>query len=1607
MSRMTSCLANLGLVLCAVLVAGCPGGPVLSVSQTVFVLTNKADTDSFTILNRGGGVLTWSIDAAEVPAWLNVTVSSLVLVGQCQDEAPPGAPVPGPIDAPCWTSPSSVLTGVVGGGVESASLTLKLNDVANDFEEAPPLGEFSIVSNGGTQRIAVALRLVAEGELVVEPLELDFGPVASESAFTVTNGGTEVLSWRIDSIEVDQGAGWLDIVEGSPRENDLTSGTDTVRVSADRTDLEPGDYTGRITVTSDGGEAVVEVAMTVAEPLPPTLAVVPDSLTFETNDEDEAAIAIDNVGAGSLTWTVRDDLPAWLEVAPRSGLTMAEVDLATVSVDAAALAGGVYTHTIAVTSADLNGVDTGSDQVAVTLTVPDPVPELSVSPLSFELGITSPTDFFRIENAGTGQLDWSLTVNDAWLSIEAGDPTAGSVRRDVATIDFVADATMLPPGVTDGTISVTSNGGDATLAIRIDVPPPTLAVVPTVLDFSTNATERLVAIFNSGSGSIDWSIANLGAFPPWMSLASGSPTSGTLSGDETAGVRVRVDRTGLAAGPYAFDSPGMVVADDSAGDPVVPTVAVAVRMVVAERPVISVDTGTDVDGVPHVDLDGVPFLPMGLDETATFGIENIGSGTLNWQIDDAFFPAWLSLDALGPEGVDAGDAPFAVTVTIDREGLVFGPKSHTIFIESNDPDNPRQKVKVEMQVPKVVLIRTKPGQGENEGIDLGTTDSTSVFGVANFGDPGTELDFRVESNKPWLLAFPLQGRSTGVVNPIINQVFEVVNIAIDRTGLEGTGGTGEFTIFAVNAEGKRDDTIAEPKVVKVSARAAELFIESPAARLRVPSLVRFILLMRNLRFESIALPNELLPGFEEDFFLNEDDIPLEGMETEQFLTSADNLKTDIVILLDYSGSMHAAAQLAQSTYEILEDQGQLATFLEADPSTFDGFVDSDDPLQFIYEVCVESLLAELPEHYDVALMEFHDRSQPPRLRTDEGFIRNDAAGRARIVAALRDIRVTDHGATEFTSAILDAMIELLLEINPVPSTDRVVPVTPFDDTDQRGIILISDGRLTTGPVPVGDTALFLRAARVRLFGLAWGDQFNAGPMAALATETGGHVYITVSKDVGLLDQGGKPFLAPSIDTVYDWCNDASADATNLCDLSISKDLKSQVVLSYVTLSVEDSLVSRLSAAFNDPNDGNEEIECRLAEQGSISGELVQELLVAEVVGDVNLGQIALDSAGIAEDGTATVFVYVDYMPRDIVELDLTIGADDAAVAATMQVTRVFSDEGGLFASDWELSLDGVLIAAGVPAIGPGVYTVSAPEPVQYGAFGNLLRLDFTVPDGVPSFRVQVTGVTPSTQSTEIRVFTHADSMLIERIAVLDRLPRAPSFPTPEINPTIVDFGADLNQAQFTIRNVGGSHFARGVALFWEIVGKDTPAFGVTALPFEGLLVGTDEVVPVTLTLDRNVYPPGDRNISILLSYANGVQLESRFIPLILSTFIRPPVLTIASDDFLPVGSTTLNFGTDEDALSFNVLNTGQSTMQWFFTDVNRPDWLFVSPPVSVTQDEPQEVFVSVERTDDTVALGVQTWDLELLATTLDGAVQFGGTSIGSATVTVIVDFGLK
>ncbi len=1568
MSRTCRYLTQLGLLVVVLAVSGCPllkPPPQLQVTPQSLVLNADVGVGSFHISNAGGGTLQWEV-REDIP-WLTLTERGALK----------------------QTSDAGPLTGTTVSETDTLDVVIDREQLALGLNQ----GQIFITSNGGSRTVEVSTTLVGTATLAVEPLAIDLGNALDTATFTVANQGANRLDW---TASVEGGtSSWLSLLQQS---GSIEAGGPTVQVGllADRGVLSSGTHTERVNVESNGGSATITVSIEVE-----TIAFSPASLDFGAILAPASRfLRIQNMGPAAVTVNlsvVESVGSGWLAVTGDTVVVPAagQQDIA-LTADPAGLDPGLYQGELHLAAP--------SENFEATVPVSMEVAQFIVTPTDIDFGaLVSPGNVvITLRNIGAENIDWQLggtALSAPWLSVA---PQSGSVAgNDTGTFTVTVDPASLAAGVHEVQFSVIFTGGEETITLRVTRPRDAeLRLGKSEYAFGTvrNRAEQFLDILHAGDmGSINWSISTAG-FPAWLRLEG--TLTGTLNPEQVATVTIVVDRAlappegGLEL-EYIFE---VVASGDFEG-----VLPVHVSMRTPRDPKIEIEA----DGVDQTDR---AYLNIDVGEDArNFIIRNVGDAPLLWQIDLESLPEWITSITPAQATLEP-NVQQTVTVNVDRTNLDFTGGQVEILIASDDPNRPSVPLLIEIQVPKVVIAGTRQAS-----LSFGLENTTMILEVANLGDPDTDLNFQITSNKEWLAAFPDTGKSVGVAGPFKDWV--PVNVTVDRAQLEGGGASAKLTVTAFVREGDqnipRDDV--EPVEVDVSVVAAELTFEVAQPRRRIPSLVRYELLMRNKRFQPIPLPDARLDEIASLFGIKEKDVSIEPDETNQFLTPIRNVKASALILLDYSGSMLAAAQ------QLVED-GQL-------PGT------TDDPLQALYEKTISRLIDELPDNYEIALGVFNERESggvrviAPADGAPE-FTRNKDILQAR----LDGIAVIDHGATELLPAFDEAAVIL---------DKHDEDLIAFDDTALRLILCVTDGRLTTPPGDITQTIDRMYNARARLFAVGWGDGVSADPLIRVATATGGHYYATQNRDTGERDPFGAPIRLPVLNELLAWCvsdplidigeeieaafdsldenrngtlsldealrftptvsasefdaldadnsglldldeargkyrhlDEASFTALNAdgnggldldeaqgilppltvddfadildldfdgeltpqelaaaigCDQSIARDLKSQVVLSYVTLNENPSITVEADLSFDDPNDQNS--PC-LGEQGSITGSFRHSLLnFAEIVGDPRLGQIGMTAKGRDTDGSPVVIVRAEYIPRNITQLAFKITS-----VQPFSVTQVPPLSGGII-SDW------------TPAFyaANDTYTYTSPDgsPLDFANFGDLLEIRFN-PGAPASFDLDLEVVSPVFNASEPdgKYFTHPD-----RITVTDEGFQATAFPRPWLTVTpalqgtrdepFIDLGSDTAQARIDIANLGGSHPETLVGLYWELISGGGPvtfqdASGIPEgnLP-EGILgfLTTSKTSDTFFILpDRKSLGPGTYTADFYLGYIFGsLGLES-----------ESPVITVFFDVLPPelsVSTAALDFGTDLIDLPVTVTNTGQSLLEWRFDTTIFPFWL--------------------------------------------------------------------
>ncbi len=437
---------------------------------------------------------------------------------------------------------------------------------------------------------------------------------------------------------------------------------------------------------------------------------------------------------------------------------------------------------------------------------------------------------------------------------------------------------------------------------------------------------------------------------------------------------------------------------------------------------------------------------------------------------------------------------------------------------------------------------------------------------------------------------------------------------------------------------------------------------------------------------------------------------------------------------------------------------------------------------------------------------------------------------------LLSMNIIDHGATALLPAIADGALEMLLA-----DGDHI----PFDVSDDRIMLVITDGKLTTPPGQLSPVIDFLKGVRARPFFISWGEDVNNNVLIQLIEETGGHVYSTRNQNTGEVDSLGRPVTKPVYSSLADWLETNPLDP---CDRSVAKDIQSQLLFEFVALNQTSGATVRIDLAFDSPTDDS---GICLPDQGDISTAFGHSQIdLAKYANDVRLGQIKLLSNGIdTVSHTVDIVVYADYIPRNITSLQFSVSPTGGNPAMTMSVRQPTPVEGGII-SDWNFNQAGNILQFSSPNN----------QPLGYGAFGSLCVLHFE--NVTQNFDLQFDVIFPQIVSgSESKYFTHPNLFKVKEQPTL-----APSNPYPflETQPPMDDnytitLSDNVYDLVVNIYNEGGSHRPTSVGLHWDVEPITGDFFGNIVKPDETERIIYENGVPYELhiPIERGELEPGN------------------------------------------------------------------------------------------------------------------------------------------------------
>ena len=404
-------------------------------------------------------------------------------------------------------------------------------------------------------------------------------------------------------------------------------------------------------------------------------------------------------------------------------------------------------------------------------------------------GGSNPADqTLEISNSGVGTINWTLSDNAGWLSENS---TSGSSTGEHDTVAVSVDIAGMSPGNYSANITITADGAinspwTVPVSLQISSAASEISFNPESLSFTaveggSNPAEKMLQIWNSGNGTLNWTLTDDAA---WLGE---NPTSGSSTGEHDT-VAVSVDITGMSAGDYSGNI--TITADDASNSP--RTVPISLHISLP---------------APEISLN-----PESLSFTAVEGgsnpaekvleIWNSGVDTLDWSLsDDA---AWLGEDPTSGNSTGEHDT---VAVSVDIAGMAVGDYSTNITITAEASNSP-QVVPVSLHISSAApQISFTPESLNFTAIGGGSTPPNKTLGIWNSGIE--ILNWSVSDDAEWLSENPTSGSSTSPEDTTS------VAVLVNTAGMSDGNYSANITITAPGASNS-------PQTVPVSLHVGQI-----------------------------------------------------------------------------------------------------------------------------------------------------------------------------------------------------------------------------------------------------------------------------------------------------------------------------------------------------------------------------------------------------------------------------------------------------------------------------------------------------------------------------------------------------------------------------------------------------------------------------------------------------------------------------------------------------------------------------------------------------------------------------------------------------------------
>ena len=734
--------------------------------------------------------------------------------------------------------------------------------------------------------------------------------------------------------------------------------------------------------------------------------------------------------------------------------------------------------------------------VSLTLTGCPRTTQLEVTPASIVFSGDQTERRLTLSNLGSRPIEW--TLDTLVRETEESQWTTGAIDW----LEISKTSGTLAPGVEH--ITLTARRGEAepgtyaNMAVRIQarkferIVPVSLVVssllyaTPELLTLQPGALSAQFRLENRGQTAVNWTIAYFAGndpsadttdLPPDMII---TPNGGALARQSSVTVQVEwtQERTDFGFRISTPDAPGHdAVVQIRFGTPLTDLVVDPATLDLYYSRLAAGD-----DASP------------GSQPASTLTLRNAGRRTLQWTISvrvrgQAVDQTNAPISVETPSGTLLAGESVSVQVRVsDPAEAIPGAGNYELAVEVLDEDGVVTVPLVLEEVSLPVVIASDPPD-ENaitytlkRLLDFGRTETQQEFWVINIGPLDSRLYFRIRHDdegveNPLIVdVAPMTGDTNGP-----DGVFAIgegrfvdarrVVVTIDRTVMTEDVEYRALWIEAWDEDGEARIDAVPPWEMQVRAERPPMTVQGAINRGRPPYLMRFVFMLRD------TLGRVIPTRTEEDmakirFSISENEAPLDLNEVAMWVDGPEQLKVNLVVMLDYTGSMYNAGV--------------------DDPSA------PREPGEVLDEVrdAVAMFLDDLPPSYRVALMYHNDRQPLNRL------IHPFSTNRESLKAALYNFNVPPqlYGTSDIWDAVIDA-------VNRVAAEDAS-DTLPFDDADVRAVLFITDGNDNSSQVGASAASSDAKSLGVRLYPLAYsaGVSINYPDLIPLAEETGGYFY---------------------------------------------------------------------------------------------------------------------------------------------------------------------------------------------------------------------------------------------------------------------------------------------------------------------------------------------------------------------------------------------------------------------------------------------------------------------------------------------------------------------